>query len=135
IMGDGHTYMDMYELMVLADELLSRNGRGNFTDGEIKQAIAALADRDQLVEYSGRIYIPSLFYSEYQSSEQIYRMINDRTDSSISGEKAGDMVTEIGEHFGIDYNIRQKEAIISALPKKSSIITGGPGTGKTTIVK
>ncbi|HIW12325.1 MAG TPA: ATP-dependent RecD-like DNA helicase [Candidatus Salinicoccus stercoripullorum] len=135
IMGDGHTYMDMDELMVLADELLSRNGRRNFTDGEIKQAIAALADRDQLVEYSGRIYIPSLFYSEYKSSEQIYRLINDRTDISISGEKAGDMVTEIGEHFGIDYNTRQKEAIISALTKKISIITGGPGTGKTTIVK
>src|SRR5699024_12481024 len=30
IMGDGHTYMDMDELMVLADELLSRNGRRNF---------------------------------------------------------------------------------------------------------
>src|SRR5699024_1497726 len=135
IMVDGHTYMDMDELMVLADELLSRNGRRNFTDGEIKQAIAALADRDQLVEYSGRIYIPSLFYSEYKSSEQIYRLINDRTDISISGEKAENIVTEIGEHFGIDYKIWQKEALISALTKKISIISGGPGTGKTTIVK
>src|SRR5699024_5944569 len=135
LMGDGHTYMDMDELMVLADELLSRNGRRNFTDGEIKQAIAALADRDQLVEYSGRIYIPSLFYSEYKSSEQIYRLINDRKDISINRGKAEHMVNEVGQQFGSDYSSGQNEAITYALTKLIPITNGGPLTGNTTTVK
>lgn len=135
VMGDGHTYIEMGQLIELTDGLLSKNGVRHFNDDEITEAVETLADNDQLIRYSGRIYIPSLFYSEYKSSEQIYRLMNDRTDISISEEKAGDMVTEVGEHFGIGYNIRQKEAIISALTKKISIITGGPGTGKTTIVK
>lgn len=135
VMGDGHTYIEMEQLIELTDGLLSKNNVCHFSDEAITEAVEALADNDQLIQYSGRLYVPSLFYSEYKSSEQIYRLMNDRTDISIKAEKAGDMVAEVGEHFDIAYNTKQKEAIISALTKKITIITGGPGTGKTTIVK
>lgn len=37
--------------------------------------------------------------------------------------------------FEIDYNKQQEKAIITSLENKINIITGGPGTGKTTIIK
>lgn len=135
VISDGHTYIKTDELAGLTDELLSKNNTSHFSDTEIIDAVHDLCNRDQLIDFEGSIYIPSLFYSEYKSSEQIYRLINDRTDISINTEKAGEMVEEVGDHFDISYNNKQKEAIIRALTQKISIITGGPGTGKTTIVK
>ena len=44
-------------------------------------------------------------------------------------------IKEIGEFFGIVYNEEQLEAIKESYQKKFLIITGGPGTGKTTIMK
>ena len=41
----------------------------------------------------------------------------------------------IEEKFGIQYDSSQKDAIKSSICKHISIITGGPGTGKTTILK
>ncbi|WP_020008511.1 SF1B family DNA helicase RecD2 [Salinicoccus albus] len=135
VMSDGHTYIRMEDLVSSADELLAKDDTSYFADTEIIDAVHALCDSDQLIDFEGSIYIPSLFYSEYKSAEQIYRLVNDRTDISISTEKAGETVEEVGDHFDISYNRKQKEGIIRALTQKISIITGGPGTGKTTIVK
>ncbi|GAB3070981.1 ATP-dependent RecD-like DNA helicase [Salinicoccus sesuvii] len=135
VMSDGHTYMDYNTLSEMTGDLLNQDGQEYFTQKDIGATIDALSDNDKLVQYEDRVYIPSLFYSEYKSSEQIYRMINDRTDIAASEEKAGEIVGAVGERFDIHYNAKQKSAMIAALTEKISIITGGPGTGKTTIVK
>ncbi|WP_434122075.1 SF1B family DNA helicase RecD2 [Salinicoccus roseus] len=135
VMSDGHTYMGHDELIDLADDLLNQDGQEYFNREDISRTIDSLSDNDKLVQYENRLYIPSLFYSEYKSSEQIYRMMNDRMDVPVSEEKAGEVVSEVGERFNIHYNAKQKSAMIAALTEKISIITGGPGTGKTTIVK
>ena len=45
------------------------------------------------------------------------------------------MIEKVENYFGIDYAPEQKEAIYYALNDGIMILTGGPGTGKTTIVK
>ena len=45
------------------------------------------------------------------------------------------VIKNLEDLFGIKYNKLQKEAIKSSLENKINIITGGPGTGKTTIIK
>ena len=44
-------------------------------------------------------------------------------------------ISMLEDIFGIKYNELQKKAIITSLENKFNIITGGPGTGKTTIIK
>lgn len=44
-------------------------------------------------------------------------------------------ISMLEDIFGIKYNGLQKKAIITSLENKCNIITGGPGTGKTTIIK
>src|SRR5690606_2381606 len=46
-----------------------------------------------------------------------------------------EMIARMEESLGIEYETRQKEAIKTALSSGFSIITGGPGTGKSTITK
>ncbi len=135
IMSDGHTYATRDTLVGMTRELLNHDAEQYFSDEAISRSIDQLSDNDRLVQYERRIYVPSLFYSEYKSAEQIFRMMNDRSEVSAGEEKAGEIIADVGERFDIHYNNRQKSAMIKALTEKISIITGGPGTGKTTIVK
>ncbi|CEP67856.1 AAA+ ATPase domain [Moorella glycerini] len=48
---------------------------------------------------------------------------------------AQDLIADVEKRFRITYNEAQKEAIIKALTHKLSIVTGGPGVGKTTVTK
>ena len=50
-------------------------------------------------------------------------------------EKIDSEIENLEESFSIKYNEEQKEAIKNSILKKALIITGGPGTGKTTIMK
>ena len=135
IMSDGHTYATRDTLVGMTRELLNHDAEQYFSDEAISRSIDQLSDNDRLGQSERRIYVPSLFYSEYKSAEQIFRMMNDRSEVSAGEEKAGEIIADVGERFDIHYNNSQKSAMIKALTEKISIITGGPGTGKTTIVK
>lgn len=55
--------------------------------------------------------------------------------SKINLTKFDNVIKEVEEYLHITYNNEQKNAIWTSLANNISIITGGPGTGKTTIIK
>ena len=75
-------------------------------------------------------------YEDYDSEEYISTKINYLINKTITKYKDIDMrVLQLENEFGINYSDKQKEAIITSLQNNITIITGGPGTGKTTIIK
>ena len=62
-----------------------------------------------------------------------FRLLNRNPVSSFKGLKKE--IQELESYFGITYNTSQLEAIEKSITHDFFIITGGPGTGKTTIVK
>ena len=50
-------------------------------------------------------------------------------------EKVKEALSYVEDTIGINYTPLQRDAIINSLSNKLSIITGGPGTGKSTILK
>ncbi len=74
----------------------------------------------------------------YNSEYGIARNIGYRLNTINRGFKKGDIqkqIKKLEEKFGITYSVVQKDAITNALLNNLFIITGGPGTGKTTIIK
>ena len=79
-----------------------------------------------------KYYLKEMFDAENNIVEKIRILL------SLPKNKYKNLDSLIEEHekmYGITYNILQKEAIKSSLEENILIITGGPGTGKTTIVK
>lgn len=72
------------------------------------------------------------YKAENYIADSVYRLSN-KEDTKIDNIEV--KIEKLQSYFGIEYNDEQKRAIKQAIEKNFSIITGGPGTGKTTIIK
>ena len=75
-------------------------------------------------------------FEDYEAEEYIADKVNYLITKEVTNYKNIDLrIKELEDKYGIEYSDKQKEAIIKALENNILIITGGPGTGKTTIIK
>ena len=98
----------------------------------LEQIIERCEDKEYIIKEEGRYYLSSDYYDEL--------FICDFLKSFTSDMDADDILIEEGIKNGenslkIAYDEKQKQAIRSFFLNGISIITGGPGTGKTTIIK
>ncbi len=80
-----------------------------------------------------RLYPLNLYTAEIKTSEYLYNYIN-RNIEKIDESYLLDKLKIIEKKEGIEYSKSQIEAIISSINNPISLIIGGPGTGKTTIL-
>ena len=85
------------------------------------------ADEEEL------IFRPRFYKAEQRIAENIYRILNSDAYTVFEGESS--LIEEQQRKVGLQLDSAQKEAVEAALKHKVLIITGGPGTGKTTIVR
>lgn len=86
----------------------------------------------KLVEVDHVYYLKSIYDAENTIVSRI-KYLNSKQKESFP--KFDKLMKQLEEENGIVYNAQQKEAILKALENHMVIITGGPGTGKTTIIK
>ena len=92
-----------------------------------------LVARDLSLEPPDRVYLPSLYFSEKGAAQRLRRiMAAPRKKSDIDVESSIERAEKLAR---ITYDDIQRAAIRTASESKVIIITGGPGTGKTTTVK
>ncbi len=73
--------------------------------------------------------------SYYLAEENIAQSIVEHAKQKYDGIDYTDMIKKISKANGIELSKEQENAIFSSLNNSVSVITGGPGTGKTTIIK
>lgn len=108
---------------------------GTITREEWKQAIHDLSvgDNPKIVDDDGKLYVAPNYRYETYCAEKMKQFL--KYDGFFSSDEAADDVEEYNECcFNEQMDEDQKEAIRQILTHRFSILTGGPGTGKTTII-
>ncbi len=90
-----------------------------------------LCSEGKIVIEEDRYYLKENFEDEVYVADTLVKLLSKKN----SSEDLSSYITELENKNGINYNDTQKEAILKALNNNVTIITGGPGTGKTTIIK
>jgi len=97
---------------------------------DIQPHIEKLIFEGKIKEINGMFSLSPSYFSEYYIAEKLYAL----SQSLRNQDDVFDVVDLIEKTKHMTYTKVQKEAIATALVSKVSIITGGPGTGKTTII-
>ena len=98
------------------------------------EQVDLLATDDKLIVQDDRVTDKLFYYSERNSANKVYELSQVNL-AKTSKKEIERMIGRVETELNITYNEEQKNAITNAIVSPLSIITGGPGTGKTTIVK
>lgn len=133
-METGDTFTTTKPLLQQTIQLLAQGSGGRVSTDLIANQIVEL-EKNQAISYADeKIYPTALYNAEWQIADHLHRLL------TVDQEKVPAMtiektVTKVADQSGITYDQVQKEAIKTALNSKVMLLTGGPGTGKTTIIK
>ena len=120
---DGHVYAEPDQLIASAKELLQAE------EEPIRKAMADMIDAKDLIHDNDAVYLPPFYYAESGSAKRLSSLLNEDVSLGIAAEPEGEYGTRKKQ---IIYDEVQQGAINKALESKIMILTGGPGTGKTT---
>ena len=124
----GHSYYFKEELLTYLPRVLGQN----ITEELFLTSLDNLEKNLRIVRKEEKYYLKEMYEAETLITKR-FRMLSHEEDKVI---KDIDLkIKELEKLLGITYNEQQFLAIKHSILKKFIIITGGPGTGKTTIMK
>lgn len=133
-MQNGHVYLNYESYVKSVKELLE--GDSKIDESLIAHEIIHLDEEEKLVLDKERVYLPSLYYAEKGLAKNVHRLLQSTdTETTYSEEEFATALATIEQKLKIEYAESQREAIKTALSSPLMLLTGGPGTGKTTIIQ
>ena len=128
--GNGHCFIPRDKLIAATSQLIS------VPAVLVSDAIDSLSENGGLVcdkvANLNVCYLTELYEAETYTAERLKSMVGLKTKSSANIER---LITKLESLYDISYAPLQKQSIELALNNRILVITGGPGTGKTTILK
>ncbi|MCD7131568.1 ATP-dependent RecD-like DNA helicase [Limosilactobacillus balticus] len=133
-METGDTFTTTKPLLQQTIQLLAQGSGGRVSTDLIANQIVEL-EKNQEIRYADeKIYPTALYNAEWQIADHLHRLLTVDPEK-LPATTIEKTVTKVAKQSGLTYDQVQKEAIKTALNSKVMLLTGGPGTGKTTIIK
>lgn len=121
----GHVYAEPEQLIETAVKLLQAD------ESSIREVLTSMMEAKDVIIDNEVIYLPPFYHAENGTAKRLLALLSDRSSDSLC--LAAEPEMEYGEKTtDIVYDEVQKAAIQKALDSKIMVLTGGPGTGKTT---
>lgn len=128
-LGNGHTCLPREKMLTPCAELLGVD------KDTVDITIDTLTDEKQLcvavIQNTEFLFLPYIYEAEYRAAQRIKMMV---TFPPAGRTTVSDEIDRLERINGIKYEKLQRQAIVTAVEKGVLILTGGPGTGKTTTV-
>lgn len=127
---NGHTFTSYTLLKKQAERIL--NTRGKVAEVHITQTIAQLVNQKRLVsEVGDRMYLPSYYDYEKGVAKHLKRLLAEKR---MSAREIFNQITAFEQQTGMKLARQQSQAVITSTQNLLSVVTGPPGSGKTTII-
>lgn len=134
--ANGDTYTTAKPLLANTLSLLENARNVRLNPQDIADQLLELAKQQKVVGDDQRIYLKSLYDAEWQIAEHLQRLLQGSDDEQkFSDEAIAKQVRIVEKQADIVYDESQTTALTAAVKAKIMLLTGGPGTGKTTIIR
>ena len=120
---NGHCYAVREQLLDKAMELLGVDSP------ELEITLDEMIRTEDVIKEEEAIYLPPFYFSETGCAKRLLRLLWARRQMNLDPEYILEMVEKSSD---ITYDEIQLEAVRTAVSSKVMVLTGGPGTGKTT---
>lgn len=130
---DGHCYVDQQHLISLCHKLLDPGEELPALQAMIAAEIPALIADGKIMRDEERIYLAPLFYAEKGVTANLTALA--ASSPQLPAMQLDRALARAARQMGVTFAPEQEEALKTAVRNRVAIITGGPGTGKSTILK
>ncbi|EMC16001.1 SF1B family DNA helicase RecD2 [Streptococcus mutans] len=130
----GDTYIEAKELLEKSLFILEEVRQVELDPSQIAQELTQLISEDKVQNIGTKIFDNTLFYAESGIHKHLTRILDRPLEKEISSQDIQTEIKHIQAEFNINYDKAQKNAIQKAIQSKVFLLTGGPGTGKTTVI-
>lgn len=129
-LDEGHCYLPYNDVISNVNKLI------DIPIDTIEKSLVSLEDDNKIIVDSGddgdNVYLLSHYKYELTAAIYVSKLLK-QSNHPIT-IKADKEIKKLEKIYNIEFDEIQKEAIAAGLTKKMLIISGGPGTGKTTII-
>ena len=128
---NGHVCLPLDRLVEAAAEELGTAGE------TVRDCVASRKENGKLIGYTvgDTEYIFTKDYGRDEESVSRRMIALDRSAPDVAAENIDRLLDRVENEFSIRYSKDQREAVFEAFRRGVLIVTGGPGTGKTTLIR
>ncbi|MGY3777455.1 SF1B family DNA helicase RecD2 [Isobaculum melis] len=133
-LSNGNTYTTAEPLLLEAIQLLESHRPIELNAEEVAEQIVTLMTQERIIEEEGKLYLPTLYYAEVGVATSIHRLLDRKNKIHYQDKDIQKEIRILEKRLKISYGDSQKQAMEEAILSPIFILTGGPGTGKTTVL-
>ena len=130
----GDTYVEARDLLEASLNVLEQARQVELDPAAVAQELTGLIAEGKLQQVGTKIFDNSLYFAEEGIKKSLTRLLEKNSLETFEREEIEAAISYLEKESSIHYDSIQKEAIIQAINKPLFILTGGPGTGKTTVI-
>ncbi len=131
----GDTYLHSNDLY-LECEKIANEGENILNKDNYETYLNELKEEKKvIIDEDNNVFDLRLSFYESEVARYIFDILNSSNYTNYTRAKVDTAISDTENSLNISYNDKQREAICNALMEPITIVTGGPGTGKSTIIR
>jgi len=132
---NGDTYTTAKPLLSATLQLLETSRQVTVDPQKLADQLVGLAQDNLVVGDENRIYLRSLYEAEWGIAEHLKRLHDAHNTGDLTPADVERAIEHVAKASNLTYDASQTQALKSAITSHLFLLTGGPGTGKTTIIR